>query len=76
MTFSRGPVCKGQVALDVINDHFWLRFQGPDHDLAVKYPGFLRLHVGNLRMPGENGSDYKLHKVLLENKHDTWAIDY
>jgi len=36
--------CKGQVALDVIDDHFWLIFVDPDHDLSVKYPGFLKLH--------------------------------
>ncbi len=76
MTFIRGPVCKGQVALDVINDHFWLMFVDPDHDLAVKYPGFLKLHHENLRMPGENGSDYKLYEALLENRHYKWAIDY
>ena len=76
MTFIRGPVCKGQVALDVVNDHFWLMFMDPDHDLAVKYPGFLRLHVDNLRMPGESGSDYTLHRAVLENKHYSWAVDY
>lgn len=76
MTFIRGPVCKGQVALNVINDHFWLMFMDPDHDLAVKYPGFLRLHFNNLRMPGEKGSDYKLYKSLLKNNHYKWAIDY
>ena len=24
MTFIRGPVCKGQIALNVVRDHFWL----------------------------------------------------
>lgn len=76
MTFIRGPVCKGQVALNVINDHFWLLFLDPEHDLSIKYPGFLRLHHQNLRMPIENGSDHRLYKVLLKNKHYKWAIDY
>jgi hypothetical protein len=76
MTFIRGPVCKGQIALNVINDHFWIMFLDPDYDLSVKYPGFLKLHFNNLRMPGENGSDYKLSKTLRKNKHYKWAIDY
>lgn len=76
MTFIHGPVCKGQVALNVINDHFWIMFLDPEYDLSVKYPGFIRLQADNLRMPGENGSDYKLSRVLLENSHYKRAVDY
>jgi hypothetical protein len=76
MTFIRGPVCKGQVALDVIEDHFWVMFVDPDHDLSVKYPGFLKLHFEDLRMPGEEGSDYKLIKSLIEDDHYQLAIDF
>lgn len=76
MTFIRGPVCKGQVALDVIEDHFWLMFVDPDHDLSVMYPGFLKLHYQNLRMPGESGSDYKLFDSLIEDDHYQMAIDF
>lgn len=76
MTFIHGPVCKGQVALNCINDHFWIMFLDPESDLSLRYPGFLKLHYDNLRMPGEKGSDYKLYKVLLKNKHYKGAIDY
>jgi hypothetical protein len=76
MTYIRGPVCKGQVALNVINDQFWLLFLDPDYDLSIKFPGFLRLHNELLRMPIERGSSYKLLKVLLDNPHYKWAIDY
>ncbi|MCP3888967.1 MAG: peptidylprolyl isomerase [Desulfobulbaceae bacterium] len=76
MTFIRGPVCKGQIALNVINDHFWLMFLDPDADLSVKYPGFLKFHSNALRMPGEKGSDYRLYKALLENTHYKKAIDF
>lgn len=34
-TFIRGPVCHGQIATDVIRDHFWTLFQSPDHDLYI-----------------------------------------
>lgn len=76
MTFIRGPVCKGQVALNVINDHFWLMFLDPDYDLSVKYPGFIKLQSGNLRLPGEVGSNYNLLKSLLKNPHYQWARNY
>ena len=29
MTFIRGPVCRGQMALNVIHDHFWVMFKDP-----------------------------------------------
>ena len=76
MTFIRGPVCKGQVALNVIHDHFWIMFLDPDYDLSVKYPGFIKLQSEKLRMPAEDGSDYNLRKSLFDNKHYKWAVDY
>lgn len=66
MTFIHGPVCKGQIALNVLDDHFWVMFLDPDHDLAVAYPGFLRLHVDDLRMPIDRGSDYGIFKALKD----------
>jgi hypothetical protein len=34
-TFIRGPVCRGQIATDVIRDNFWALFQAPEHDLYI-----------------------------------------
>ena len=34
-SFIRGPVCRGQIATDVIRDQFWVSFQAPSHDLFV-----------------------------------------
>lgn len=76
MTYIRGPVCKGQVALNVIEDHFWIMFMDPDYDLAVKYPGFIKFNQEKLRLPGEDGSDYSLKRSLLQNPHYAWAVDY
>ncbi len=50
-TFIRGPVCRGQIALNVINDHFWVMFQDPKYDLSVQIPEFLQQQADNLRMP-------------------------
>ena len=53
MTFIRGPVCRGQMALNVIHDHFWVMFQDPEYDLTVQKPGFLKAEAENLVMPIE-----------------------
>ncbi len=66
MTFIHGPVCKGQIALNVLDDHFWVMFMDPDHDLSVAYPAFLKLHGDNLRMPIEKGSDYGIFDALTD----------
>lgn len=75
MTFIHGPVCKGQVALNVINDHFWVMFMDPDYDLTVKHPGFLKLHSERLAMPIEGGSDLRFFSVLTDN-HKKKATEY
>lgn len=31
-TFIRGPVCRGQIATDVIRDHFWVTYHDPEND--------------------------------------------
>jgi hypothetical protein len=41
MNFIRGPVCAGQVALDVIEDHFFVVFRDPDADLSVTDPVYM-----------------------------------
>jgi hypothetical protein len=66
-TFIRGPVCKGQVALNVINDHFWVMFMDPESDLGVVHPGFLAEQAPNLRMPAEAGSDEGLVGALEDD---------
>lgn len=35
MTFMKGPVCRGQTALNVINDHFWVMFMDPKTDVTT-----------------------------------------
>ena len=70
MTFIRGPVCRGQVALNVIHDQFWVMFLDPDHDLSVQYPGFLKQQVDNLKTPNTNGSDFGNFNILKEEYRD------
>ncbi len=56
MTFIRGPVCRGQVAVDVIEDHFFVAFLDPDHDPSVRYPDLLPETQQLLSLPGEHSS--------------------
>ena len=69
MTFIRGPSCRGQIALDVINDHCWVMFLDPEHDLSVKYPAFLKVQQDNLIMPIESGSRLPVAKLLKKKYH-------
>lgn len=74
-TFIQGPVCKGQIALNVIDDHFWVMFMDPEHDLSVKYPGFLKVYSDRLRMPIEQGSNQQIVSTLT-NEYRKDAIKY
>ncbi len=75
-TFIRGPVCKGQIALNVINDHFWIMFLDPDHDLSVQYPALLKYQQGNLRMPIEKGSEFRVPNVVWNRYQDVQVSYY
>ena len=63
-TFIRGPVCKGQVALNVIHDHFWVMFLDPAADLTTQHPDFLVDQAMNLRLPNEQSSDALLIRAF------------
>lgn len=52
MNFIKGPVCRGQVALNVIDDHFWVVFASPDrHATGEVDAPFLAREMGNMRLP-------------------------
>jgi hypothetical protein len=76
MTFIHGPVCKGQIALNVLDDHFWIMFLDPDHDLSAKYPGFLKLYSDKLRMPIEKGSNQRIFSALTDEHRKAAAEFY
>jgi len=56
MGFIKGPVCRGQVALDVINDHFWVVFENPDDITTEVYDDFLVEQNDHLRLPASDRS--------------------
>jgi hypothetical protein len=66
MGFMKGPVCRGQVALNVINDHFWVLFYSPESEVARDTQGLLDATRPNLRMPAEDDSSTG---ILAWNKY-------
>lgn len=88
MTFIRGPVCKGQVALNVIQDHFWVMFLDPKYDLSLYDRYFLHDNLDNLSVPNQYGDDpsilktvkilenYELSKHYSKNKADVYKKYY
>lgn len=52
-TFIRGPVCRGSIATDVINDQFWVFFQAPDSDLYVTSAAHRARATPLLAQPGQ-----------------------
>lgn len=52
-TFIRGPVCRGQIATDVIRDNFWALFQDPRHDLYITDAEYRTRATPLLAMPGQ-----------------------
>ena len=53
-TFIRGPVCRGQIATDVIRDNFWALFQDPQHDLYVTDAAYRGEATPCWRCPGSS----------------------
>lgn len=56
MGFMKGPVCRGQVALNVINDHFWVVFVAPDSKETKLMNAMLDAAMPALRLPAEQES--------------------
>ena len=56
MGFMKGPVCRGQVALNVINDLFWVAFVAPSASEAATTTELLDADIINLQLPAEHDS--------------------
>ncbi|MDL1890645.1 hypothetical protein FBQ96_13890, partial [Nitrospirales bacterium NOB] len=56
MQFIKGPVCRGHVALDVIDDRFWIFFVDPDSGALDQKEEFLAENSRHLYMPTPEGA--------------------
>lgn len=57
MGFIKGAVCRGPIALNVIDDHYWVFFLDPDAKTQLHDAEFLYKHAQSLRMPAEASSN-------------------
>ncbi|MBG9997308.1 fatty acid cis/trans isomerase [Pseudoalteromonas sp. NZS127_1] len=57
MGFIKGPVCRGQIALNVINDHFWVAFADPDKVATPAVGEMLMQHEEALELPAAEESN-------------------
>ena len=58
--FIKGPVCRGQVALNVIEDQFWVVFFDPDAPIKSLNDDFLNQVADYLASPTELEDNFKL----------------
>lgn len=66
MGFIKGPVCRGQVALNVITDYFWMGFVNPEQD--EENEKFLAKALKEVRLPTEQESQPSLFKWRIYAK--------
>ena len=58
MGFIKGPVCRGQVALNVIDDRFWVAFVDPELEQSeLKEDELAEALRRDLQLPAEDGSN-------------------
>ncbi|MEQ1622681.1 MAG: fatty acid cis/trans isomerase [Methylococcales bacterium] len=55
--FIKGPVCRGQAALNVIRDQFWVAFLRPQPELNPQLTRFLAENHQLLKMPASHGEN-------------------
>jgi hypothetical protein len=72
--FIRGPVCRGQIATNVIRDQFWVMFEDPNHELYTNDSDYQKKVDPYLGLPGENTSLIKLGNewVKYSKKRDNY----
>ena len=58
--FIKGPVCRGMIALNVIEDQFWVSFLDPDKDPMLDQPEFLEEMSDYLQIPSAQGDKVRL----------------
>jgi hypothetical protein len=62
--FIKGPVCRGQIALDVIQDQFWVFFMKPRPNAITLQPEFLNAAQNYLDLPAQSGdNDLKIYRT-------------
>ncbi|WP_297528401.1 fatty acid cis/trans isomerase [Thiohalobacter sp.] len=64
--FVKGPVCRGQVALSVIEDRFWVMFFDPDAQFFADEGAFLASVADELQLPTADGPGLGLLRIWTD----------
>jgi len=75
MSYIKGPVCRGQVALNVINDHFWVTFVHPKHQTAELSTTFLKENANLLKLPAKDSSSAGLLNWISYSRNEQKFIE-
>jgi hypothetical protein len=74
MAFIKGPVCRGEVAVDVIDDHFWVFFANPALENEALIRKVLQEEADNLQLPASTETIYRIGKYWREYRKKQQAF--
>jgi len=74
MNFIKGPVCRGQVALNVIEDNFWVFFLSPDNFDNYPSQNFIDANTDLLQLPA--GTSDKTMSLLYWRQYANRQQEY
>lgn len=61
--FIKGPVCRGQIALNVIEDQFWVMFFDPKQPVITNDAQFIGKMSNELQLPADGGSNLEFLRI-------------
>ncbi len=61
--FIKGPVCRGQIALNVIEDQFWVMFFDPRQSVITNDAQFIGEMANELKIPADGGSNLEFFDI-------------
>lgn len=64
--FIKGPVCRGQIALNVIEDRFWVMFFDPDQVVFTNTAQFIGEMADELQIPADRRSSLDLLSIWTD----------
>jgi hypothetical protein len=64
--FIKGPVCRGQIALDVIEDQFWVMFFDPNQPVITNNAQFIGEMANELQVPADGSGNLDLLRIWTD----------
>lgn len=64
--FIKGPVCRGQIALDVIEDQFWVMFFDPEQDMFTNDAQFIGKVADDLQLPTDRRNSLDITSIWTD----------